>query len=50
MMLDITIKSLKFSNRCSVLRCMVDRPFAGWKHFKEKEQEEEATNRLCSFR
>ena len=29
---------------------MADRPFAGYKHFKEKEQEEEAINGFCSFR
>lgn len=29
---------------------MADRPLAGYKHFKEKEQEEYVINRLCSFR
>lgn len=46
---DITTKCLKVSNHCSVLLCMADRPFVGHKHFEEKEQEE-AIDRLCSFR
>lgn len=48
--LDITIKCLKVFSHRSVLFCKADRPFTGYKHFKDDEQEEEAINGLCSFR